>query len=150
MNFEHRLIIEAPRDAVWAVLSDFPRAASLMPDVGEVRRSEDGGYEGTMRVRVGPIGLNLSGTIQVDQDDDQGQWSMKAGAQDRRVGGGVQAQIDVKLVELSPKTSELTVKADFQLLGRLGQLGQPLIKRQAELTIRQFAENLRAAASAGE
>ncbi len=150
MNFEHRLIIDASRDAVWAVLSDFPRAASLMPDVGEVRQSEDGDYEGTMRVRVGPIGLNLAGTIQVEQDDDLGTWSMKAGAQDRRVGGGVQAQIDVTLAELSPKTSELSFKADVQLLGRLGQLGQPLIKRKAESTIRNFAENLRAAATAGE
>ncbi len=150
MNFEHRLIIDASRDAVWAVLSDFPRAASLMPDVGEVRRSEDGGYEGTMRVRVGPIGLNLSGTIHIEQDDDKGRWSMKAGAQDRRVGGGVQARIDVTLAELSPKSSELNIKADVQLLGRLGQLGQPLIKRKAESTIRQFAENLKAAVSAGE
>lgn len=148
MNFEHMIIIDASRDAVWAVLSDFPRAASLMPDVGEVRQSRDGGYEGTMRVRVGPIGLNLSGTIQVEQDEVQGRWSMKAGAQDRRVGGGFQANIDVKLKELSGKTSELSIKADVQLLGRLGQLGQPLIKRKAESTIRQFAENLRAAVSA--
>ncbi|MCH8064050.1 MAG: SRPBCC family protein [Chloroflexi bacterium] len=144
------MTIDAPRDAVWAVLSDFPRAASLMPDAGEVRRSEDGGYEGRMRLRVGPIGLNLSGTVHVEQDDDQGTWSMKAGARDRRVGGGFQAQIDVKLARLSTESSELNIRADVQLLGRLGQLGQPLIKRKAESTIRQFAENLRAAASAGK
>ena len=148
MIFEHTVIIEAPRDAVWAILSDFARAASLMPDAGEVRKSEDGGYEGTMRLRVGPIGLNLSGTVHVEQDDDLGTWSMKAGARDRRIGGGFQAQVDAVLKELGGKTCELSVKADVQLLGRLGQLGQPLIKRKAESTIRQFAENLKAAVSA--
>ncbi len=150
MIFEHRLIIEARRDAVWAVLSDFQSAASLMPDVGEVKPSEDGGYEGTMRVRVGPIGLNISGTVYVEQDDEKGRWSMKADAQDRRVGGGVRAQIDVTLAELSRDSSGLSIKADVQLMGRLGQLGQPLIKRKAETTIQKFAENLKAAVSAGE
>ncbi len=148
MIFEQRVIIEAPRDAVWAVLSDFPRAARLMPDVGEVRQVEDGGYEGLMRVRVGPIGLNISGTVYVEQDDENGRWSMKAGAQDKRVGGGVQAKIDVTLTELSGETSELNVKADVQLMGRLGQMGQPLIRRKAESTMRQFADNLKAAATA--
>ena len=80
MKFEHTVIIDAPRDAVWAILSDFPRAASLVPDAGELRQSDDGGYEGTMSVRVGPIGLKLSGTVHVDQDYDQGTWSIKAGA----------------------------------------------------------------------
>ena len=150
MKFEHTVIIDAPSDAVWAILSDFPLAASLMPDAGEVRQSEDGGYEGTMRVRVGPIGLNLSGTVHVEQDDDKGKWSMKAGARDGRIGGGFQAQIDATLKELSGKTSELSVRADVQLMGRLGQLGQPLIKRKAESTIRQFAENLKDAVSAGD
>jgi len=150
VKFEHTVIIDAPSDAVWAILSDFPRAASLVPDAGELKQSDDGGYEGTMRLRVGPIGLNLSGTVHVEQDDDQGTWSIKAGARDSRIGGGFQAQIDASLKELSVETSELSVRADVQLMGRLGQLGQPLIKRKAESTIRQFAENLRAAVSASE
>jgi len=145
--FEHRVTIEASKNHIWDVLSDFPRAARLMPDVGDVKQKEDGSYGGTMRIRIGPIGLNLSGTIEVQQDDDLGLWNMKASAQDRRVGGGVQADIRVELVGSSSSASELSVTADVQLLGHLGQLGQPLIKRKANSTIQAFAENLKAAVS---
>ncbi len=118
-----------------------------MPDVSDVKQQGDGSYGGTMRIRIGPIGLNLAGTIDVQQDDELGLWNMKASAQDRRVGGGLQATIRVELVESSPTASELSVTADVQLLGRLGQLGQPLIKRKANSTIQAFAENLKAAVS---
>ena len=147
MIFEHRVTIEASKSQIWDLLSDFPRAAKLMPDVSDVKQQEDGSYGGTMRIRIGPIGLNLAGTIDVQQDDDIGLWNMKASAQDRRVGGGLQATIRVELVESSPAASELSVTADVQLLGRLGQLGQPLIKRKANSTIQEFAENLKAAVS---
>ena len=140
------MTIEAPKSDVWAVLSDFPRAAALMPNAGEVKQREDGSYDGTMRIRIGPIGLNLSGTIHVQQDDKLGLWNMQASAMDRAV-GGVQATIRVELVEVDASCSELNVSADVQLMGRLGQLGQPLIKRKANSTIQEFAENLKAAVS---
>jgi len=150
MKFEHQIAIEAARNKVWAVLSDFPQAASLMPDVSEVRELEDGSYEGTMRVRVGPIGLNLTGTIEIEQDETQGRWNMRVKARDKRVGGGVQASIEITLIERDEDKSELSVKTDVQFIGRLGDLGQPLIKRKADSTIQKFAENLRLAVSGGK
>ena len=147
MNFEHKIDIDAAREQIWAVLSDFPRAASLIPDVSDVAELDDGSYKGTMRVRIGPIGLNLAGTVEVEQDESQGRWNMRATATDRRVGGGVRASIEVVLIEGDGDKSELNVKADLQFMGRLGELGQPLIKRKADSTIESFAENLKLAVS---
>jgi carbon monoxide dehydrogenase subunit G len=147
VKFDYHVTINADRDRVWAVLSDFPRAASLMPDVSEVQQQEDGSYQGEMRVRVGPIGLNLKGMVEVEQDERQGRWNMRARAQDRRAGGGVRASIEVILREQSQAESELDISADVQLMGRLGELGQPLIRRKADSTIQEFTENLRRAVS---
>ena len=72
---------------------------------------------------------------------------MRVRARDKRVGGGVQASIEVILVERDEDKSELSVKTDVQFIGRLGDLGQPLIKRKADSTIQEFAENLRLAVS---
>lgn len=149
MKFDHQITIDATRAAVWAVLSDFPKAASLIPDVSDIQQLEDGSYQGTMRVRVGPIGLNIKGTIEVEQDESRGRWNMRASGQDRRVGGGVRASIEVVLTERDDDTSELNISADVQFMGRLGELGQPLIRRKADSTIKVFSENLKKAA-AGE
>ena len=95
MKFEHQITIDATCAAVWAVLSDFPKAASLIPDVSDIQQLEDGSYQGAMRVRVGPIGLNINGTIEVEQDESRGRWNMRASGQDRRVGGGRCESIDL-------------------------------------------------------
>ena len=147
MKFEHQIAVDSTKEQVWAVLSDFPRAAALIPDVRDVAELEDGSFRGTMRVRIGPIGLNLAGNVDVEQNESQGRWNMRATASDRRVGGGVQASIEVVLVERDENKSELNVKADLQFMGRLGELGQPLIKRKADSTIQAFTENLKLAVS---
>ncbi len=115
-----------------------------MPDVNEVRELCSGSFEGTMRVRVGPISLNLTGTIVVEYQHDK--WDMHANAQDRRA-GGVRANIEVVLVEKSHAAPELRISADVQLMGRLGELGLPLIRRMADSAIQGFAENLKRAMS---
>ena len=145
MKFERRLDIEASRSSLWAILSDFPRASRCLPGVEDVKDLGDGKYEGTIKVRVGPVGLRLAGTIEVHQDETAGRWKMQARAQDRKVGGGVRAIIEAALSEQSPSESELWVSADVQFMGRLGEMGQPLIRRKAETAINEFADNLKKA-----
>ena len=64
---------------------------------------------------------------------------------DRKVGGGVRAIIDAALSERGPGPSGLWVSADIQFMGRLGEMGQPLIRRKAETAIDDFAESLKQA-----
>ena len=151
MKFVNTVSIQAPRQAVWDYLSDFPQAAGCLPGVEEsVKPLDGGGYEGTMKIRIGPIGMSLSGTVSLEMDESEGRWSMKAQARDRRVGAGLSATIEAALSESTPETSELVVSADVQFMGRLGGLGQPLIKRKANSTIEEFAQNLGHAVSQRE
>ena len=150
MKFENTVSIQAPRQAVWDYLSDFPQAAACLPGVESVNQIYGSDYEGTMKIRIGPIGLSLSGTVSLEMDESEGRWSMQARARDRRVGAGLSATIEAGLSESTPETSELVVSADVQFMGRLGGLGQPLIKRKANSTIAEFARNLGRAVSQRE
>ena len=145
MKFENSVTVEATRETLWAYLSDFPKAALCLPGVRDVKQLEDGTYEGTMRLRIGPISINLSGSVEVSQDEAEGRWSMQANARDRRIGGGVRANIEAILTEPIPGQTELRVEADVQFMGRLGEMGLPLIRRKADSTIAEFAENLKRA-----
>ena len=145
MKFEQDVRVQASQEALWSLLSDFPQAARCLPGVEEVRPLDDGTYQGTVRVRIGPMGLNLSGTVELEQNEDQGVWRMSAQAQDRRVGGGVRAIIEAKLTELAPGLTGLSISSDVQFMGRLGELGQPIIRRKANSMLQEFAENLKRA-----
>lgn len=142
MKFEYQFNVPATRQALWALLQDFPRVASCLPGVEEVKLGTDGSYQGTMRVTIGPMGVSMAGSVKVEQDEAKGRWRMTAQAQDRKVGGGARASIEAALAEAEAGQTRMTITADVQLMGRLGELGQPLIKRKADAVFKEFAENL--------
>ncbi len=149
MKFSYDVTVDAPQDRVWAILSDVPQAASLMPGVESVEQQPDGTYLGAVRVRVGPIGFTLTGRVEVDQDRDAGTWRLRARADDRRVGAGVSSSVETLISEPTPGQTQMRVGADVQFSGRLGQLGQPLIKKKADDMVQAFAEGLKRAVAAG-
>jgi carbon monoxide dehydrogenase subunit G len=142
MRFEHQFTVPTTRAALWAALQDFPRVASCIPGAEEVRPGENGDYQGSLRVTIGPMGVTLTGSVTVAQEEAAGRWRMTAQAQDRKVGGGARAIIEAALVEVDSRQTSLKITADVQLMGRLGELGQPLIKRKANAIFKEFGENL--------
>lgn len=119
----------------------------MMPGVQDVTQQPDGTYTGKVRIRVGPIGFNLAGTVTMKEDRGAGKWSMTSQAQDPRIGGGVASTVETIITEPSPGSTRMQVSADVQFSGRLGQLGQPLIKKKADSMVKEFTENLKKAAS---
>ena len=63
-------------------------------------------------------------------------------ANDRRVGGGVKTNMTMKLNAKTTHESELEIMADTTFMGRLGELGQPIIRRKARNTLEDFMKNL--------
>ena len=125
---------------------DLPRAARCVPGTRDLAPEGDG-VHGTLDVRLGPVKLALSGTVRAEsRDEAAGTARLRADASDQRVGGAVRAFVDLSVTGDGP--TELRVQSDVAILGRIGELGQPLIARQAEKVIAAFAECLRATVAA--
>ena len=142
MKLEQQSTISAPRADVWAVLVDVPRAAQMIPGVKDVTSLGDNKYSGTMQVGIGPMKMNLQGDLTASPDAENFEWKLEGHAQDKRLGGGIRVIVEAKIVELEPGKSELTVSTDIQFIGRLGTLGQPLIRSRAKDQMKQFTKNL--------
>ncbi len=141
MKLEHRVTVDAPRATVWAVLMDLPVAARCVPGTRDVM-PEGAGVRGILDVRVGPVKLALAGTVVVEsRDEATGKARLRADAEDRRIGGALRAFVDLAVSGDAP--TELKVSSDVAILGRIGELGQPLIARQADKVLAGFAECLR-------
>ena len=147
MKLQHRATVPAPPDRVWALLMDVPRVAACVPGVESVTPDGADRYRGRFRVSVGPVRLALEGEVVLsERDDAAGRAVMRANGTDARMGGGVRAIVALSLV---PGTaSEIVVDSDVQILGRIGELGQPLIKRKADEIMSAFAGNLARTVSA--
>ena len=143
MRFENRERISAPRERVWDLLMDVPRAAGLMPGVSGLAGQDDGSYVATMRVKLGPVSLSLQGKVTLEVRDQENYHAvMRLEGADRRVGGSATATIDVLLTSPEDGETQMDVVTDANLMGRLGQFGLPLIKKKAGATVTEFVRNL--------
>ena len=143
MKLEIRSVVPASREATWALVMDIPKAAACIPGIKDVTPDGEGRYQATLQARVGPMGMTLSGTITVlSQDAESGEASFLVEANDRRVGGGVKTNLTIKVTAQSPNETELEIVSDTTFMGRLGELGQPIIRRKARNTLEEFSRNL--------
>jgi len=138
VKLEHRVTVDAPRAAVWAVLMDLPVAARCVPGTRDVAPDGDG-VRGILDVRVGPVKLALAGTVAVEsRDEATGTARLRADAEDRRLGGAVRAFVD--LAVSGDKPTDLHISSDVAILGRIGELGQPPIARPADKVLAGFPD----------
>ena len=143
MKLDIRSVVPASREATWALVMDIPKAAACIPGINDVTPDGEGRYQATLQARVGPMGMTLSGTITVlSQDAESGEASFLVEANDRRVGGGVKTNLTMKVTAQSPNETELEIVSDTTFMGRLGELGQPIIRRKARNTLEEFSRNL--------
>jgi len=146
VKLDRRITVDAPRDKVWAALMDLPAAARCVPGARDIM-PEGEVVRGVLDVRVGPVKLALAGTIAIEsRDEASGTARLRADAEDARLGGAVRAFVDLAVAGDQP--TEVRVSSDIAILGRIGELGQPLIARQADKVLAGFADCLRSTVTA--
>jgi carbon monoxide dehydrogenase subunit G len=144
MKFSQRAVIPSAREPLWNFLMDVPKVAQSLPGVESVNRVDDTTYQGTLKVRVGPIALNLQGKIFLEEQDKE-HWraALRAEANDRMAAGAVKGKTTMELKELGPKETELVVETDVNILGKIGEFGQPIIRKKADQMLQQFVDNIK-------
>ncbi len=143
MDFVNTARIPAPRERVWAVLQDIEAVGRCVPGVESMQKTADDSYRGAMKIKVGPIGLKLEGDMVLEsRDETNGTTRMRAQAADKRIGGSVRADITMQATSLSPSETELTVKTNAAVLGRLGEFGQAVMRKKADQIMNEFAANV--------
>ena len=151
MIIDQRMSVEAPRERVWEFMMDVPAVGACVPGVESVVAQPDGTFLGVLRVKVGPIAARLEGTLRLaERDRDAWRARMDVQAADRRLGGTVSAKMTLQLLSRDDGGTDVAMHTDAAVLGRLGQFGQAVIKRQADQLMAEFAKNMsRALAGAG-
>ena len=144
MKFNQRAVIAVAREPLWDFLMDVPKVAQSLPGVEKVEQLDPDTYQGTLKIRVGPISINLQGKIIVEQRDrDNWRATLRADASDRLAAGAVRAKTSMELKDLSATETELLVDTDVSIMGKIGEFGQPIIRRKADAMLKEFVENIK-------
>ncbi len=145
MKFEQTIELDADPQRVWDFVMDVPSVAKCIPGCEGLEQLGDDRYKAIVKVKVGPIGLALASEISIVERDEANKTAvLQVEAADKRVGGAVKAVMTMKLTP-SGSGTRLEVNTDANVMGRIGDFGQPIIRKKADQTLQEVATNLRSA-----
>jgi carbon monoxide dehydrogenase subunit G len=147
---DHRITVPAPPEQVWAFMMDIPAVSRCVPGVDGVALIDGDTYSGVMRVRVGPIQVRLDGqVILAERDAAARQARMDLQAADKRLNGAVNAKMRMQLSPADDgRQTDVEIRTDANVMGKLGEFGQAVIRKKADQIVQEFASNLSAAVTA--
>jgi carbon monoxide dehydrogenase subunit G len=145
VKFEQSIDLDADPQRVWDFVMDVPSVAKCIPGCDGVEAIGPDKYKAIVKVKVGPIGLSLASEISIVAKDEVAKTaSLLVDSADKRIGGAVKATMSMKLTAQGTGT-KLDVETDANVMGRIGDFGQPVIRKKADQTLQEVAANLRSA-----
>ncbi len=144
MKLEQSFEVAAPIDRVWSTLIEIERVAPCLPGAAVTGRNEDGSYNGTFKVKIGPTSASYSGKLEMDSLDERAHTAtMHAAGTDKRGQGGAKATIKSKLTTVGDASTHVEVDTDYHITGRLARFGRGgMIEDISERLLRDFAKCL--------
>ena len=150
MKLEQSFEVAAPIERVWRTLIDVEHVAPCLPGAAVTGRNEDGSYNGTFTVKIGPTTASYTGKLEMEQIDEVSHSAtMQAQGTDKRGQGGAKATILSRLAPADGQGTRVEVVTDYHITGRLARFGRGgMIEDISERLLREFAKRLQSSLAA--
>src|SRR5262245_56460117 len=143
--FEEQFMVDAAPDTVWDFLLDAQRVAPCLPGCERVEVQDATTYKVRLTVKVGFLSTTQNLKVEIVESDRPRHLVSVARGEDRKLA----SQVEVRnTLDLSPEASGATLvryRSDVRVLGRLGSVGDAVMKVKAKQVAADFAANVRAA-----
>jgi uncharacterized protein len=150
MKINNEFTVSVSIQQAWDVMLDLQKIAPCLPGAAIQEEKGDGEYDGTMKVKIGPITANYKGTVKVEEaDEDNHRAVLQATGRDARGQGTASATIVSTLQEEGGDSTKVNVETDMKLTGRAAQFGRGIAQDVATKMLNQFAECLEREISGG-
>jgi carbon monoxide dehydrogenase subunit G len=148
VDLQNSFVVPADIETTWKALLDIHRIAPCMP--GAVLTASEGDtFEGTVKVKLGPVTMTYGGTARfVETDEANGRAVIDASGKESRGSGTAKALVTTQLVAESPTSTRVEVVTDLIVTGKPAQFGRGVMQDVAGRIIDQFAANLSAVIAA--
>jgi carbon monoxide dehydrogenase subunit G len=150
MILDQTVTVQAPVDRVWDFMMDIPAVSRCVPGVESFEQIDPDTYLGTLKLKVGPIGVRLQGKVTVAERDRENLRSrLEVTAAEKRISSTVNAKATMTLVPKGDNETEIQIHTDAAILGKLGEFGQAVMRRKADQVMAELAGNMSKAVTAG-
>ncbi|MGI9369476.1 MAG: CoxG family protein [Ruegeria sp.] len=137
MELADEIVINAPKDQVYAALNDPDILRQCIPGCEELIKHSDTELEAKVVLKIGPVKARFSGDVQLDTTGAPDTFSL-TGQGNGGSAGHAKGGADVTLTADGPDSTILRYKAEAAIGGKLAQLGSRLIQSTAKKLAAKF------------
>jgi carbon monoxide dehydrogenase subunit G len=140
MKLQNEFTVAVPVERVWETLLDIETVAGFLPGATIEPGGEEGTYHGAMKVKLGPMTVNYTGTARLaDVDEAARTADIEVRAKEAKGQGTAAAVIRNTLVQQNGST-RVVAETDLQITGRQAQFGRGIMQDVAGRMLGQFAQ----------
>lgn len=147
MKFSGTLTVVAPRAQVYKALRDARLFASCVEGVRDLAETGPDAYAAVFETKVAYMKFSFKVIVQVVRAEEPREIEAKVEGTPLGIVGRLTATSVTKLTEIGGAT-RIDYDVEAALTGKLGSLGQPVLRAKAKEMERQFAARLGAAFAA--
>ena len=144
MKFTGDISVPAPREAVYAKVRDARFFASCVEGVRDLNEIDSDHYTAVLDTKVAYLKFKFNVAVEVVRADPPHEIEAKIEGTPLGIVGRLTAGSVTRLAEENGGT-KISYEIEAALTGKLGSLGQPVLRSKAKELERQFAERMRAA-----
>jgi carbon monoxide dehydrogenase subunit G len=129
-------------EVAWRFLQNIEAVAGCMPGAAITERLGNGGYKGTVTVRVGPATMSFRGEVEV-RDIDSAAHSLRLLGKGTDSTGTSAASMDLaaRIEAVAEGASNLVGKSEVSMSGKAAVFGGRMMSSVADQILKQFADN---------
>ena len=141
MQLDHEFTVPVPVAQAWPVLLDIDRIAPCMPGA-TVTKVEGDEFEGTVKVKVGPITVTYGGSASfLEKDESDRRAVIEARGRETRGSGTATARVTAQLFDQGEST-RVVVNTDLSVTGKPAQFGRGVMNDVGGKLLGRFADCL--------
>ena len=144
MKFTGEISIPAPREAVFAKVQDARFFASCVEGVQEMKEIDPTHYTAVLETKVAYLKFRFNVAVEVVRMEAPSEIEAKVEGTPLGIVGRLTATSITRLADDNGGT-KVSYEIDTALTGKLGSLGQPVLRSKAKEMERIFTERIRAA-----
>ena len=131
MNFVGEITVAAPREAVFKALSDAPFFASCIEGVRDLKAIDATHYDAVLETRIAYMRFNFKVAVQMSHVTPPEEIEAKVEGTPMGMVGRLTAIATTRLADADGGTV-IRYSIDATLTGKLGSMGQPVLKAKAK------------------
>ena len=143
--FEEEFSVSAAPDVVWDFLLDPQRIAPCLPGCESLEVEDAKTYRVRLTVKVGFLSTTQSLKVEIVESDRPRHLVSLARGEDRKLASQVEVRNTLDLTPASAAGTVVRYRSEVRVLGRLGSVGDAVMKVKAKQLAGDFAANVRAA-----